>query len=87
MTRPDLSYALSLCGRHNANPTQAHMDATNRVYAYLRNTPNIGITYKHSPSAKLTGSKHGASADNLSLMGYVDSDWVGCLDIRRSTTG
>jgi hypothetical protein len=72
MTRPDLAYSLSLCGRYMANPTQEHMDALDTVYAYLKATPHIAISYrKGTPS----------------LEGYVDADWVGCLDTRRSTTG
>ena len=34
---------------------------------------NYGIMYK--------------ATDNLQLIGYIDSDWAGCLDDRRSTTG
>lgn len=72
MTRPDLAYAISMCGRYNANPTQDHMDAIDRVYAYVKATSNVGITYTGQPQE---------------VQGYVDADWVGCLDTRRSTTG
>lgn len=73
MTRPDLSHALSLCGRYNANPDQSHMDAMDRIYAYLSNSQSLGITYEN--------------IETVELVGYVDSDYLGCVDTRRSTTG
>ena len=42
------------------------------VMSYLVNTKTVGLT--------LSGSKK-------PLEGYVDSDWAGCRDTRRSTTG
>lgn len=44
-----------------------------RIFAYLKNDPGKGIVYS---------DKHG-----LQLMGFVDSDFAGCEDSRRSTTG
>jgi hypothetical protein len=72
MTRVDLAQAASLYGRYNANPTQAHLDGLTRAYSYAAATRNLGITYTQQ-EPKLTG--------------YCDSDWAGCLDTRRSTTG
>jgi hypothetical protein len=72
MTRPDLAYSLSICGRYMANPTQEHMDAIDNIYAYVKATPHMSISYKKQEPF---------------LEGYVDADWVGCLDSRRSTTG
>ena len=73
ISRPDLAYAVSLTGRFNANPSQDHMDAVVRVYKYLVKTLNAGIAYKN------TG--------NAIVQGFVDSDYAGCPDTRRSTTG
>jgi len=72
MTRVDLAYAASLYGRFNSRPTQSHLDGITQAYAYINGTPQVGITYtKQEPS----------------LHGYVDADWAGCPDTRRSTTG
>jgi hypothetical protein len=72
MTRPDLAYSMSRCGRYMANPSQDHMNALDNIYAYIKSTSQTSITYsKHEPT----------------IQGYVDADWVGCLDTRRSTTG
>ena len=55
-----------------ANPSQDHMNALDNIYAYIKSTSQTSITYsKHEPT----------------IQGYVDADWVGCLDTRRSTTG
>lgn len=73
MTRVDLAYAASLYGRFNANPKQAHLDAIIQAYAYAKGTATAGITYRKQQVP--------------ALLGYVDADWAGCPDTRRSTTG
>jgi hypothetical protein len=72
-TRPDIAFATGYVARYASNPNQTHMDAVDRIFAYLKNDPGKGIVY--------TG-KHG-----LHLTGFVDSDFAGCEDSRRSTTG
>ena len=49
------------------------MDSVNRIFAYLKQCPARAIVYQ--------GKK------GLSLNGYVDSDFAGCEDSRKSTTG
>lgn len=71
--RPDIAHSTSVAGRFNANPNQQHMDAVNRIYAYLKGTVRRGLHYKK-----------GAAFD---LHGFVDADYAGCPDTRRSTTG
>jgi len=59
ITRPDLAYAMSICGRHIANPTQEHINALDNIYAYLKATPETSISYtKQEPV----------------IQGYVDAD-------------
>ena len=70
--RPDISFAVSLVCRYNANPNQHHMDAVDRIFAYLKGTINFGTKYTREASQ---------------LLGYVDSDFGGCQDTSRSTTG
>lgn len=73
LTRPDVAFAQSLYGRFNANPAQEHMDGINQEMAYLAATATWGIQYRQQ--------------EHLELVGYVDADWQGCSDTRRSTTG
>jgi len=72
-TRPDIAFAIGYVARYASNPNQAHMDAVDRIFTYLKNDPGRGIVYS---------GKHG-----LQLTGFVDSDFAGCEDSRRSTTG
>jgi hypothetical protein len=59
MTRPDLAYSLLICGRYIANPTQEHIDAIDNIYAYVKATPHMSISYKKQKPF---------------LEGYVDAD-------------
>jgi hypothetical protein len=74
-TRPDISFAVSAVGAFAAHPGSRHMEAAKRILRYLKGTPNDGIRYS-------AGSEQG-----LVLAGFVDADWAGDLDCRRSTTG
>jgi hypothetical protein len=72
-TRPDICFATGYVARYASNPNRTHIDAVDRIFAYLKNDAGRGIVYS---------GKHG-----LQLAGYVDSDFAGCEDSRRSTTG
>jgi len=72
-TRPDIAFATGYVARYASNPNQIHMDSVDRIFTYLKNDPGKGIVYS---------GKHG-----LQLRGFVDSDFAGCEDSRRSTTG
>lgn len=72
-TRPDIAFAMGYVARYASNPNQTHMNAVDRIFAYLKNDPGKGIVYL---------AKHG-----LHLTGFVDSDFAGYEDSRRSTTG
>lgn len=74
VTRPDIAEAVGVASRFCANPTEEHMKAVDDIYAYLKYTPNLGLHFKRD------------CADR-ELHAYVDADWAGCLDTRRSTTG
>lgn len=72
-TRPDLSFAVSLLSRFQSNPGIEHWKALLHVIGYVKNTIDYGLTY--SRDADLTPSA------------YVDADYGGCRDTRRSTSG
>ena len=72
-TRPDIAFATGYVARYASNPNQDHMDAVDRIFAYLKGDPGKGIVYS---------DKHG-----LKVTGFVDSDFAGCEDSRKSTTG
>lgn len=74
VTRPDIAEAVGVVSRFCANPSEEHMKAVDDIYAYLKYTPNLGLHFKRN------------CADR-ELHAYVDADWAGCPDTRRSTTG
>lgn len=71
-SRPDLAFAANALSRFNANPGRIHWRAAKHVLRYLVGTSSLGITYTKSGKP---------------LMAYVDSDWGGNIDSRRSCTG
>lgn len=72
-TRPDLSFAVSLLSRFQANPGIEHWKALMHVIGYVKNTIDYGLTYSQD--------------GDLSPLAFVDADYGGCRDTRRSTSG
>lgn len=71
-TRPDIMYAVNALSCFNDNPKKSHWLSAKRVLRYLKGTSNIGLYFRDI-------------GDNLT--GYVDSDWGGDIDDRKSRTG
>ena len=71
-TRPDISHAVGVVSRYMANPGKEHWAAVKWVLQYLRGINNYCITFD-------------VCSDEV--CGYVDSDFAGDLDKRRSTSG
>ena len=76
-TRPDISYELSRCAQFCENPGQQHWTRVKRILRYLQGTKERKLVYELSLS----------STPSFQPIGYSDSDWAGCPDSRRSTTG
>ena len=72
-TRPDIMFAASLLSRFMNSPSQIHFGAAKRVLRYIRGTTDFGIMYGRCCEPKLKG--------------YYDSDWGGCFDDMKSTSG
>ena len=72
-TRPDLSFAVSLLARFQADPGIEHWKALLHVIGYVKNTIDYGLTYSRDA--------------DLTPLAYVDADYGGCRDTRRSTSG
>jgi hypothetical protein len=79
-TRPDISFAVSELSRFVSSPGHHHMAAFKHLIRYLKGSRELGLTYS-KPS--ICGPMN---QPNI-LWGFVDSDWAGCPDSRRSTTG
>ena len=72
-TRPDIAYIVGMLGRYLSNPGLDHWKASKWVMRYLQRTKDFMLTYRKS--------------DQLEIVGYSDSDFAGCQDSRRSTSG
>jgi hypothetical protein len=71
-TRPDITYTISVISRFSANPTETYISAVKRVFRYLKDTLFISLVFR---------------GEFQLLSGYIDSDWAGDPDTRRSTSG
>ena len=72
-TRPDIAFATGFLGRYQSNPGYDHWVAAKKVMRYLKRTKDYMLIYKH--------------VQDLQLVGYSDSDFAGCQDEKKSTTG
>jgi hypothetical protein len=65
--------AVGMLGRYQSNPGMEHWKAAKKVMRYLQRTKDYGLTFRHT--------------DHLEVVGYSDSDFAGCVDSRKSTSG
>ncbi|GKA24996.1 hypothetical protein Tco_0711029 [Tanacetum coccineum] len=72
-SRPDLTFAVCMCARYQAKPTEKHLYAVKRIFKYLRGIVNQGLWYPKDSSIALTD--------------FADADHSGCQDTRQSTSG
>ena len=72
-TRLDLAFSVSLLARFQADPGIDHWSALLHVMGYIKNTIDYGLTYYRD--------------SELSPTAFVDADYGGCKDTRRSTSG
>ncbi|XP_058782988.1 uncharacterized protein LOC131657627 [Vicia villosa] len=76
-TRPDIAYAVSLVSRYMANPGKAHWQALKWILRYINGSLNRVLIY---------GGALGEDGKAV-IEGYVDSDYAGCMDSRKSISG
>ncbi|KAH9697399.1 hypothetical protein KPL71_023589 [Citrus sinensis] len=74
-SRADIAYAVSVVSRFMSNPGKLHWDAVKWVMRYLKGTLDHSLMYGKS--------KH----EVCEVRGYVDSDFTGDLDRRKSISG
>ena len=72
-SRPDIMLSVCMCARFQANPKECYLMAVKRILRYLVHTHNFGRWYP--------------KGSNFNLLGYSDSDYVGCKVERKSTSG
>lgn len=71
-TRPEITYSVNQVCQHMQAPTNLHLIATKRILRYLKFTLDYGIVLKKG---------------RLDVSAFLDADWNGNPDDRRSTSG
>lgn len=74
-SRPDLAYAISVVSRFMANPGTCHWEALKWTMRYLKGSTGLGLLFRKQEELV------------CQITGYVDSDYAGNLDTRKSLTG
>ncbi|XP_061350948.1 secreted RxLR effector protein 161-like [Gastrolobium bilobum] len=73
VTRPDISFAVSVASQFLDSPCDSHWDAAVRILRYIKGAPEKGLLY--------------SDQGNTEICGYSDADWAGSPSDRRSTSG
>ncbi|XP_019430189.1 PREDICTED: uncharacterized protein LOC109337630 [Lupinus angustifolius] len=73
VTMSDIMHAVNLLSRYMHCVSEIHSQAAKRILRYVKGTIYYGIRFSH--------------VKNFNLHGYADSDWDGCDDGMKSTSG
>jgi hypothetical protein len=76
-TRPNIAHAVGVLSRYMSKPGKEHWTTIKRVFRYLRGTTVMDCATKEDLGLDRVVDIHG----------FVDADWAGDLDHRRSTSG
>jgi hypothetical protein len=71
-TQPDIEFIVGLCALFQASPHSSHWTAVQRIFKYLKHTPEFEIWY--------------SSSSFVDLVGFSDVDFTGCGIDRKSTS-
>ncbi len=72
-SRPDLAYGIGKLSRDSESPIEYHSSAVKRVLRIVNGTRSYGILCNGS--------------NPIEVEGYSDSEWAGCRNSRKSTSG
>ena len=72
-TRPDITNAVGIVARFQANPRETHYTAIKRIFRYMKWTLEFGLWHDRS--------------NDFTRSAYTDVDWAGNMDDRKSTSG
>ncbi|RVX19458.1 Retrovirus-related Pol polyprotein from transposon RE2 [Vitis vinifera] len=72
ITRPDISFPVSVVSQFLQSPCDSHWDAVIRILRYIKSTGQ-GVLYENR--------------GHTQVVGYTDADWAGSPTDRRSTSG
>ena len=73
ISRPYISFPMSVVSQFLQSPFDGHWDAAVRILCYVKGTPGQGVLY--------------GNRGHTQIVGYNDADWVDSLTDRHSTSG
>ena len=71
-TRPDIAFVVSTVSLYMHSPYEAHMNAIYKILQYLKGIPRKGL--------------HVGQHDQFKIKAFMDADWAGSIEDRRSTS-
>jgi hypothetical protein len=71
--RPDTSFAVDMASRFMEDPKHSYLKTMKRILRYIKGTEDLGLHY--------------IKTNKFELISYVDSDWCGDIDDRKSISG
>ena len=81
-TRPDLGFTVTFLSRYLHKPGVKHMQAAKHTLRYLKGTKDLGIRYTRDQN-RLSARDQKLNT----LYALSDSDFAGCKDTAKSTSG
>jgi hypothetical protein len=72
-TRHDITFMIDVTSQFMEDSTCSHLIAVKRILRYVKGTEDLRLYY--------------TKTNKFELAGYVDSDWCGDIDDRKSTSG
>ena len=70
--RPDIALSIGIVAIFSTNPRENHLIVVKRIMRYLKGIEEFGLYYKKN--------------ENFDLRAYIDVDWAGNIDDRKSTS-
>jgi hypothetical protein len=72
-SRLDVKKFVGMVARFQEAPKEIHVQVVKRIFRYLKGTIDLGLWYPSKVS--------------FTLKSYLDEDWLGCVDDKKSTSG
>ena len=72
-SRLNIAFNVGVCARYQAAPKESYLTAVKRIIRYINGTPDYGLWYLKN--------------SNACLASYLDANWAGSADDRKSTSG
>ena len=82
-TRPNIAFTVICLSQFWTKPTKKHFGIIKHIFQYLKGTRDIKLSFPYSQQ-----QQHQPNTSNaLIFEGFTDSDFAGCPDTCRSTSG